>query len=286
MADLNDFFAKKDRKKKKAQASKGKSSVTGDAGSVSVSAVREPGMHDAKSEVDVVTGDAPAGLEADAASASGPARAEAGEGKATEDTVEKVDDGWVDFDDPKTAHVNTGGRSIVKLTKDEAFERDMHSKSETQQESNFKGWAGPGWNTATGVPEESGEATNKFPSLAEAAALPKNATTVPTPQPGWGTAGAGRGPTGSRGAAGYGSSSQGAYGRSGYGGYGSSTYGDSRAAPRSDPTQRSQLPTANRFAHLKNLLDGVQSDNAGKSGTDSGSSGAAPPSGTVDAKST
>lgn len=75
MSDLNDFFAKKDRKKKKAAT---RSPVT--------SAPSEGKKSESSTETNV----------------SAPA-------------PKQPDDGWIEIEDPKGAQVNTGGRTVVEF---------------------------------------------------------------------------------------------------------------------------------------------------------------------------
>ncbi len=81
MSDLSNFFAKRDRKKKKG-------AVRGAAGTATASAAAAPSVAaDRKSN-------AAQGTEPQAA------------------PQKQSDDGWIEIDDPKTAQVNTGGRTV------------------------------------------------------------------------------------------------------------------------------------------------------------------------------
>lgn len=81
MSDLNDFFAKKDRKKKKAAT---RSAV--------VSAPSQGKKTEKSSEANVPT--------------PGP---------------KQPDDGWIEMEDPKGAQVHTGGRTVVEFKRCVSF---------------------------------------------------------------------------------------------------------------------------------------------------------------------
>lgn len=75
MSDLNDFFAKKDRKKKKATTRS------------TVPSAPSEGKKPEKSTENNVSAPAP----------------------------KQPDDGWIEIEDPKSAQVNTGGRTVVEF---------------------------------------------------------------------------------------------------------------------------------------------------------------------------
>mmetsp|Transcript_9148 Transcript_9148/g.16460 ORF Transcript_9148/g.16460 Transcript_9148/m.16460 type:complete len:205 (-) Transcript_9148:387-1001(-) len=204
MADLDEFFLKKDKKKKKSS----KSAQPTPSNPVSTS---EPTT--APEEPDPIVS-APVN---DAATPS---------------------EGWVDLEDRKTAQVNTGGRSVVKMNKDEVTDKDGNLKAnESQVESSFKGWSAKPVVSPVPISESTTPAKakvyrpptlveqteeEKFPSLAEAAKLPKGST----------TGGKAPGGVAGRGMA---------------------------AAP-----QRGNVPTTNQFEGLKSMLEQVNLENSSK----------------------
>lgn len=96
MSDLNDFFAKKDRKHKKKNAPK---------------AAPKPAV------------------EKEASAPAPPAAP----------VQSKADDGWIELDDPKSAKVNTGGRTVVEFKRD-AEDKDSAVEGSAQGEK-FGGWS-------------------------------------------------------------------------------------------------------------------------------------------------
>lgn len=79
MSELNDFFAKKDRKKKKAGLKSAQAAAISDGTKLT----------DAATDV---------------------ART-----NATAAPPKQPDDGWIELEDPKGAQVNTGGRTVVEF---------------------------------------------------------------------------------------------------------------------------------------------------------------------------
>lgn len=118
MADLDNFFAKKDKKKKKP---KGTARPATDAG--------------------VVGGSSSEG----GASASG---------LSTAPKASKGDDGWIEIEDPKTAQVNTGGRTVGDFKRD-ADGKDGNGDGTTSGDK-FSGW------TKTADEDGEGEGESKL----------------------------------------------------------------------------------------------------------------------------
>lgn len=114
MSDLNDFFAKKDRRRKKATKG-GKPSHSADWNS--------PATESASVSDNAAS---------DSVNSSGNIQ-------APSTKPSKSDDGWIEIDDPKTARVNTGGKTV------EEFRRDYDDKEQNGKEDapaeKFTGWA-------------------------------------------------------------------------------------------------------------------------------------------------
>jgi hypothetical protein len=157
MSDLNDFFAKKDKRKKKpvkSGSSKGGASTGTWSGA------------EGSSTTDAGNGGGVLAVGSPKPSASG----------------RNKDDGWIELDENKTATVNTGGRTVADFNKRETDEKEANG-GDGEPSEKFCGWTtggkqGEGEEEA-GPPEEVGAApAASYPSLADAAnapEVPKNA---------------------------------------------------------------------------------------------------------------
>jgi hypothetical protein len=123
MSDLNDFFAKKDRKKKKPSKATKSGSMDGTS-----------------------TGH---GMAASGSSEKSAANDSPGQSSVTASKNLKSDDGWIELDEATTAKVNTGGRTV------EVFKRDADSK-DTNGNTYSPGEKFTGWSKGN---EEGGERT-------------------------------------------------------------------------------------------------------------------------------
>jgi hypothetical protein len=157
MSDLNDFFAKKDKRKKKPLKAAPKATA----------AVPDP-SDSADADVSANGNGAPAENSADAPAAS------AGQKPAVPARSAK-DDGWIELDDERTAKVNTGGRTVADFNKRETDEKEANGGDDAPTEK-FSGWTAgdKGGEDGEGAPTEVGAApVAAFPSLADTADAPK-----------------------------------------------------------------------------------------------------------------
>jgi hypothetical protein len=141
MSDLNEFFAKKDRRKKKSTK------------------VAKPAAADSPPTTAPLDADSASGTAgAPVVATSGPARAAKG------------DDGWIDIDESNTTKVNTGGKTVGEFKRD-VEEKDVNGEDIAPTEK-FCGW------TRAEAEEESERSAESapvaaFPSLKDAADAPK-----------------------------------------------------------------------------------------------------------------
>ena len=119
MADLNAFFAKKDRRKRRSKV-KTPAPTSADAQAVSKAV-----GGDVKEAVDTKFGaetqegspteqkvDGDKSISAIARDDEGEIRVQSSEGES-----KRKDDGWIDFEEESGAKVHTGGRTIVSMTR-------------------------------------------------------------------------------------------------------------------------------------------------------------------------
>jgi hypothetical protein len=142
MSDLNEFFAKKDRRKKKSTK------------------VAKPAASDSP----------PTTAPLDAGSASGtagaPVVATSGPAKAA-----KGDDGWIDIDESNTTKVNTGGKTVGEFKRD-VEEKDVNGEDIVPTEK-FCGWTRSEAEEESERDAEQSAPVAAFPSLKDAADAPK-----------------------------------------------------------------------------------------------------------------
>lgn len=162
MSDLNDFFAKKDKRKKKPAKADSAN------GSAAVGAGGQADKQIANS----------AGGGALSAGTAGQKPSVSGRGNK--------DDGWIELDENKSVTVNTGGRTVADFNKRETDEKEANGGGDALTEK-FSGWTvgdkegegeGEG-EESEGPPAEVGAApVASYPSLADTAdapEVPKNA---------------------------------------------------------------------------------------------------------------
>jgi hypothetical protein len=113
MSDLNDFFAKKDRKKKKP----GKAARSGSVDSAHANSATNPSTQGEQGSLGVQ------------------------QSPSTFSTSKplKGDDGWIELDEATKATVNTGGRTVAVFKRD-ADDRDMNGDADCPMEK-FVGWS-------------------------------------------------------------------------------------------------------------------------------------------------
>lgn len=149
MSDLNDFFAKKDKKKKK--GAKGK--AAGAEVPVGSAASRKTGL---ESSTTVSAADA----------------SKSAESKTTANRPSKGDDGWIDIEDDQKAQVNTGGRTVADFKRDND-DKVANGDSDAPVEK-FSGWTikNGGDEEQPAAPAEAAAPAGLYPSLAETADAP------------------------------------------------------------------------------------------------------------------
>jgi hypothetical protein len=113
MSDLNDFFAKKDRKKKKPGKAAKPGSTDGShvTSETNPSALGEQGLRGGQQAPSTFSTSKPL----------------------------KGDDGWIELDEATKATVNTGGRTVAVFKRD-ADDRDMNGDADCPTEK-FVGWS-------------------------------------------------------------------------------------------------------------------------------------------------
>lgn len=123
MSELNDFFAKKDRRRKKPSKA-GKSSSSSDSG------LQGP--------------EYPSNVDNSGSNITN----FSGNPQAQPTKTSKGDDGWIDIEDPKTARVNTGGKTIEEFKRDHD-DKEQNGNEDTPSEK-FTGWAKTAESDSTG----------------------------------------------------------------------------------------------------------------------------------------
>lgn len=146
MSDLNDFFAKKDKKKKKGAKAKGAadSVSSGVNGKAITSAATAPLSSNANAPADA---------------------------KPASHRPNGRDDGWIDIDEERKAQVNTGGRTVADFKRDND-DKVANGDGDAPTEK-FSGW----------TIKDSGEKeeNEKKPGAAPAASYPSLAETADAP---------------------------------------------------------------------------------------------------------